>query len=218
MSEKTLYQKLQNIHKKVPYIQKSQQALQYSYAGSSDVLGAIHGLMDEEKLILIPQITNKNTETSQNRKGSTVIFTELMMTMTWVNSDNPDEKLECQWYAQGIDTAGEKGVGKALTYGEKYFLLKFFNVATDDLDPDAFQENAKAQKAPELINDEQKKTLKELFNSMASVTKTPIEKVSKAYLKKVKSDSIEKLQEDTAIGLIELVTNQLNKQTKKVGN
>ena len=53
---------------------------------------------------------------------------------------------------------------------------------------------------------------------MASVTKTPIEKVSKAYLKKVKSDSIEKLQEDTAIGLIELVTNQLNKQTKKAGN
>ena len=30
-----------------------------------------------------------------------------------------------------VDIAGEKGVGKALTYGKKYFLLKFFNIATD---------------------------------------------------------------------------------------
>ena len=66
--------------------------------------------------------------TSSNKKGALVYFTELIMTMTWINSDNPEETIECPWYAQGVDTAGEKGVGKALTYGEKYFLLKFFNI------------------------------------------------------------------------------------------
>ena len=34
---------------------------------------------------------------------------------------------------------GEKGVGKALTYAEKYFMLKFFNIPTDKDDPDSFQ-------------------------------------------------------------------------------
>src|SRR5690606_10249645 len=44
------------------------------------------------------------------------------------------------WYGQGIDIAGEKGVGKALTYAEKYYLLKTFNIATDKDDPDSFQD------------------------------------------------------------------------------
>ena len=40
------------------------------------------------------------------------------------------------FYGQGVDISGEKGVGKALTYAEKYFLLKFFNIPTDEADPD----------------------------------------------------------------------------------
>lgn len=43
MVEDNIYQKLQHIHAQVKYIQKSQKATQYSYAGSSDVLGQIHG-------------------------------------------------------------------------------------------------------------------------------------------------------------------------------
>lgn len=48
MAEDNIYQKLQHIHAQVKYIQKSQKATQYSYAGSSDVLGQIHGLMDDD--------------------------------------------------------------------------------------------------------------------------------------------------------------------------
>jgi hypothetical protein len=55
------------------------------------------------------------------------------------------------FYAQGVDIAGEKGVGKALTYGEKYFLLKTFNIATDKDDPDAFQEKAESYRKPDPI-------------------------------------------------------------------
>jgi hypothetical protein len=56
------------------------------------------------------------------------------------------------FYAQGVDIAGEKGVGKALTYGEKYFLLKTFNIATDKDDPDAFQEKAESYRKPDPIS------------------------------------------------------------------
>ena len=38
--------------------------------------------------------------------------------MTWINIHNPSEIVACSWYSQMKE---EKGVGKALTYAEKYF-------------------------------------------------------------------------------------------------
>ncbi|MNT28935.1 ERF superfamily protein [compost metagenome] len=73
------------------------------------------------------------------------------MSMTWINADEPTEQIECPWYSQGVDIAGEKGVGKALTYGEKNFILKFFNIATDKDDPDAFQHRFEQQASKEII-------------------------------------------------------------------
>lgn len=98
-------------------------------------------------LLLIPSVSNKTvtvdtyekTDNRGNTKRTVDYFTELEMIFTWVNAEKPDEKIECKWYGQGVDTAGEKGVGKALTYAEKYFMLKFFNIPTDNDDPDSFQ-------------------------------------------------------------------------------
>jgi len=217
VSTGTIYERLQRIHQQVKYIQKSQQASQYTYAGSSDVLGQIHGLMDDEKILLVPAITSHHVSSSATKKGSMVYFTELEMTMTWINTDKPDERIECTWYAQGVDIAGEKGVGKALTYGEKYFLLKFFNIATDDADPDAFQQTVESKKQSEPISSEQEKTLNDLFDSMAGVTQTPIDKVKIGYLNKFGVSSMAKLTHETAYKLIALVTHQLNKQTEEKG-
>ncbi|MNI49325.1 ERF superfamily protein [compost metagenome] len=83
-------------------------------------------------------------------KKTTTYFTELKLTMTWVNADDPSEIVECPWYSQGVDIAGEKGVGKALTYGEKYFILKFFNIPTDNDDPDAFQKKFEQKASKEI--------------------------------------------------------------------
>ena len=86
------------------------------------------------------------------------------MSFTWVNAENPEEQIECAWMGQGLDD-GEKGVGKALTYAEKYFLLKFFNIATDKDDPDSFQ--AKNEESPK--NTTAKATTKnDLENTEAS--------------------------------------------------
>ena len=45
------------------------------------------------------------------------------------------EKLECLWAANGQND-WDKGAGSAYTYGERYFLLKFFHIATDEDDVD----------------------------------------------------------------------------------
>jgi len=146
--EMNIYQKLIKVREAVPYLKKSNQGYQYSYTGSSQVLSSIREKIDELQLLLIPQVldTSVSMETVEgqdkngNPKKTTTFFTELSMNFTWVNAEKPEETITCPWYGQGIDTAGEKGVGKALTYAEKYFILKFFNIATDTDDPDAFQE------------------------------------------------------------------------------
>ncbi|WP_127532770.1 ERF family protein [Paenibacillus kobensis] len=142
-----IYQKLIEVRKVVPYLKKESQGHQYNYTGSSQVLAAVRNKIDELGLLLIPRVTDAKVtaETPAEGKKATTYFTELTMTMTWVNAEKPEETIEVPWYAQGIDTAGEKGVGKALTYAEKYFLLKQFNIATDKDDPDAFQQKQDRQ-------------------------------------------------------------------------
>ena len=129
-----IYQKLVEVRKTVPYLKKESKGHQYNYVGSSQVLASVRQKMDELGLLLIPSVVSKEIHVDGKS-----ILTELEMEFTWVNADNPEETITRKWYAQGIDISGEKGVGKAYTYAEKYFLLKSFNIATDKDDPDAFQ-------------------------------------------------------------------------------
>lgn len=158
---KTLHQKLWEIRKQVSYLQKAAQGHQYNYTPSSQVLHSVRDKMDELGVLIITEILDKRvhmetvetTDRSGQPKKTTTYFTELDLKVSWVNAEDPSDKIEIPWYGQGIDTAGEKGVGKALTYAEKYFILKQFNIATDRDDPDAFQrkyddEDEKPKKAP----------------------------------------------------------------------
>lgn len=180
-----IFQKLVEVRKAVPYLQKSQQGQQYQYVGSSQVLAAVREKMDELQLLLIPSITDKtlhlsaieqfNKDSDKPFKRTTTYFTELEMKMTWVNAEKPEEKIEIPWYAQGVDIAGEKGVGKALTYGEKYFLLKQFNISTDKDDPDAFQEKqeqSKPKPKPEMPSTELIDNIKNTANELAELRNT----------------------------------------------
>lgn len=149
-----LFQKLIEVRKDVPYLQKDSQMTQgqsYKYNSSSQVIGAVRTKLDEMKVLLITKIVDKRVHMdtiefeevkngASKPKRTTTYFTELDLMMVWVNGDDPSEQLEIPWYGQGIDTAGEKGVGKALTYAEKTFILKQFNIATDHMDVDAFQD------------------------------------------------------------------------------
>lgn len=134
-----IYEKLIEVRKAVPYLQKEAKGHQYNYVSSSQVLSAVRRRMDEVGLMLIPTITNTKV-TAENDGKRTTYFTELWIDFTWVNAEKPDETVKSSWYGQGIDIAGERGVGKALTYAEKYYLLKTFNIATDTDDPDSFQD------------------------------------------------------------------------------
>ncbi len=135
----TLHEKLLEIRKSVTYLKKENTGYQYQYVSSSQALSSVRVKMDELGVLLIPSVSGKTVTEYQSKKDGNLFLTGLDMLYTWMDATNPQDKLECCWYAQGSDS-GERGVGKAYTYSEKYFILKFFNIATDKDDPDAFQE------------------------------------------------------------------------------
>lgn len=186
-SKLNVYQKLAHVRQKAPYIQKSKRGQQYSYVGSSDVLAALNAVINQVGLILKPEIVAHQVRESHDEvwkadkvkkepvpKKRTTYFTELELVMTWVNIDNPSEIVACSWYSQGVDIEGEKGVGKALTYAEKYFLLKFFNIATDDDDPDKYQ---KEQLKNTAITERQIDTLNALISRVSELAGQEFEAV-----------------------------------------
>lgn len=118
----------------------------YDFASDENVLAVFRPLMDAHGLLLIPRVVNARLHEGATRSGTARFLTELDLTMTWYDVETGDT-LDVPWYAQGVDLAGEKGVGKALTYGEKYFLLKFFHVGTSKDDPDRDARTGSGEKA-----------------------------------------------------------------------
>lgn len=149
-----LYQKLVEVRKNVSYLKKDAVGKQYQYVSASQVIGSVKDKLNEHGLLLIPRIVGKEVTTQLNGKGTITYFTELNMEYTWIDTESGEE-LVVPFYSQGVDLAGEKGVGKALTYGEKNFLLKSFNIATDKDDPDAFQDKIDSAGPTPLISKEQ---------------------------------------------------------------
>jgi hypothetical protein len=93
--------------------------------------------MNEYGLILKQEVISVvNTRQDYNTKqGATAeMHSHVTMKFTWIDCET-GEKDENLFAANG-QNGWDKGMGSALTYGERYFLLKFFHIATDEDDID----------------------------------------------------------------------------------
>ena len=143
----------------------------YDFASDENVLDTFRPIMDELGLLLVPAITGAQLHEGTTRSGTARYLTEVVFSMTWHDVESGEE-LTVPWYAQGVDLAGEKGVGKAATYAEKYFLLKFFHVATRKDDPDADRRGSNGEKrqrgtqADAETQDFQRKSISQMLNEL----------------------------------------------------
>lgn len=137
-----IYQKLIEVRKSVPYLQKDTKGYQYSYVSGSTVLGSLKKKMDELGLLLSPSVIDYEYKLIPTReKGVSYEKPSLIckMNMTWIDSAS-GESYSVPFISCGTQDDISKAFGSALTYSERYFLLKFFNIPTDMDDPDSFQE------------------------------------------------------------------------------
>ena len=132
-----LYEKLHDIQTKVKGLGKDKKSHQYSYVTGDKVLSIIRPLMDQHKLLLKPEILeieNERMDYKTKYGEKSEILTRVPMRFTWIDVETGDTDV-CLWGANGQND-WEKGLGSALTYGERYFLLKYFHIATDEDDID----------------------------------------------------------------------------------
>ncbi len=140
MEKLNIYQKLLTIQEKIKGLGKDKQAMTYKYTTGDKVLEHLRPLWTEQGLLLKQEVLSiENTRQDytvggNNPRPKSEILSKVMMKFTWVDCATGD-KDENLFGANGQND-WDKGVGSALTYAERYFLLKYFHIATDEDDID----------------------------------------------------------------------------------
>lgn len=175
-----LYQKLVEIQKAVRSLRKDAQASTYQYVSGSKVLDAVRERMDNLGVLLVQEVDEiENTRIDYNVKNGSKseLLSKVMMTFTWIDAES-GEKLPVSFGANGMNN-WDKGLGSALTYAERYFLLKFFHIATDEDDVDALPPRGNEDALPPASAPQQKeqKKEKEVFDSSHPLWQKALDKM-----------------------------------------
>lgn len=149
-----IFQKMSAITAELQTVAKNlivQQTKTSSYKAVSerDVLDAVKPLEAKygvysypvKRTVLESNLLESESEYQGKVTKKTTFMTRIETVYRFVNVDKPDEYIETITFAEGIDTQ-DKGSGKAMTYADKYALMKAYKISTgDDPDQNASEEN-----------------------------------------------------------------------------
>ena len=125
----------------------------YKAVGEADVLAAVKPLEEKHGVYSYPysrkiveaDLVTTTSEYQGKVTEKTNRYLRIETVYRFVNIDNPDEYIDITTYGDGIDPQ-DKAVGKAMTYSDKYALLKAYKIITGE-DPDQFKsEEGKTEK------------------------------------------------------------------------
>ena len=146
-----VYQKIIEVKKVVKNFLKDAETSgkgSYTYTSGSQILSAIKEKMEEIGLLFLPVETVHRGWTTFNYKNSygddkTDFIVEGELFYEWINADEPTDRqrVSFEYYGQQNDIS--KAFGSALTYSERYILLKSLGAPTDEDDPDKHTDDKK---------------------------------------------------------------------------
>ena len=193
----------------------------YKATGEADVLAAVkkieakYGIYSypiSRKIVASDTYTTTKTYDNGNSAESTTLFMRLEIVYRFLNIEKPDEYIDIVSYGDGVDT-NDKAPGKAMTYADKYALMKAYKIITgDDPDQDASgdigKKAAKAQSTP--ITVEQRSQMIALGMKLEDVA---------AYLKKAPNEiTAEELQQAINLKLARKAKKEEAAQNGENGN
>lgn len=175
-----IYEKLSMITEEIGVVEKGlkvqvNKTSSYKAVSERDVLDAVKPIEKKYRVYSYPvkrEVIDRDTLVSENEYGTkNTLFMRIETTYRFVNIDNPSEYTETTVYGDGLDT-GDKAPGKAMTYGDKYALMKAYKISTgDDPDKDPSPEQGYAKKAKPNYRNELIKYCKENNIDMQKVAK-----------------------------------------------
>lgn len=143
MSELNIYQRMLKITDELQTVAKNLivqtgRGNSYKAVGELDILNAVkpleakYGVYSYPKAREIIETSVIETETKDYVRKQ--LFMRVQTEYRFINVDNPTEYIDLISYGDGLDS-GDKATGKAMTYCDKYALMKAYKISTGD-DPD----------------------------------------------------------------------------------
>ena len=142
-----IYQKMLAITNEIGIVNKNLEVgvgkSKYKAVGEADVLKAVKELENKYGIYSFPSsrklldkqiLTTRKEYDNGNVSEGNQIFMRIETEYTFVNIDNDSEHIIITSFGDGVDTQ-DKAPGKAMTYSDKYALLKAYKIVTGD-DPD----------------------------------------------------------------------------------
>lgn len=143
METMNIYQKMLAIENELGKVVKSKAIgtgkNQYKAVSESDIITAVKPLENKYGVFSYPadrqMVDSSIVETESTYNGETqkktVYMARYKTVYRFVNVDNPSEYIETVSYSEGVDSS-DKGSGKAMTYADKYALMKAYKICADD--------------------------------------------------------------------------------------
>ena len=206
VKEMNIYEKMSAITAEIGVVEKNLNVKvnsnsSYKAVSERDVLDAVKPIEQKYRVYSYPanrkivdrDVLTKETEYNGTITRTNTLFMRVETVYRFVNIDKPDEFIETTVYGDGLDT-GDKASGKAMTYADKYALMKAYKLSTgDDPDKEASPEHGYEKKA------EPKATTKQIALVEDLYTDEEIERICK----KAKITKIEDLTVAQASALIQ---------------
>lgn len=173
---KTLKQKILELKKKIAIMQKNASGYGYKYVTEDSILLNINDDMIEMGIKLTPQLVPGTlhseivnyTDTKGKAKTDVLVTSEMLF--IWEDIETGEKEI-IPWALTGQQGDGSQAFGSGLTYANRYFLLKYFNVATSEEDPDAIRSKMEAEEERKKLSAIQTK-IKNTFNKLISKYQT----------------------------------------------
>lgn len=140
---------------------------QYKAVGEADVLAAVKPAEEKYRVYSYPfsrRVIESGTMESVGYDGKVKknLWLRVETVYRFVNIDKPDEHIDITSYGDGVDPQ-DKAPGKAVTYSDKYSLLKAYKVMTgEDPDQNMSEELKNTTSKTSMASKAQVETIKEL--------------------------------------------------------
>ena len=128
-----VYQKLNEVRKKIDYIKKDKQVQNYRAVTHDQITALVRPHLVEFGIVICPNLISSITVDSGEKtsKGTPIIRVEAVYEFTIVNIDDGTDSFKTSISAHANDT-GDKAPGKALSYAKKALVLKLFEIETGE--------------------------------------------------------------------------------------
>ena len=141
-NEKNIHQRINEAKHSMEGFIKDSKGYQYNYVSGSQVLHKLNPELYKHGINITFKTSDAKYEAVNvvvKGKEKTEYIVSLNVHYTITNTDRIEEKIESTIFAIGQQDDPSKALGTALTYSERYFLMKFFGLPTDEDDADARQ-------------------------------------------------------------------------------